>query len=138
MLSMRGKFTARRFCALFLLTTLAFVYAVGQTTSWTAARRGQAGRDLNAVYFADSKRGWIAGDGGFLSRTRDGGRTWSSQSVGTTDPINDIYFRDKTDGYLLASNRIFGTDDGGEIWRELREFRPSDFGGATPELYSIR
>lgn len=138
MLLMRSKFPARKFYALFLLMILATVFAAAQTSGWTAARRGQAGKDLNAVFFADSKRGWIAGDGGFLSRTRDSGRTWSSQSVGTTDPINDIYFRGKDDGYLLASNRIFGTTDGGETWREVRQFQESDFGGASPELYSIR
>jgi photosystem II stability/assembly factor-like uncharacterized protein len=137
MLSMRNGFPARIIYALFLLTALTGI-AFAQARGWMAARRGEAGKDLNTVFFADSKRGWIAGDGGFLSRTKDGGRTWSPQSVGITDAINDIYFRGKDDGYLLASNRIFGTTDGGETWREVRQFSESDFGGATPELYSIR
>jgi photosystem II stability/assembly factor-like uncharacterized protein len=138
MFSIRSGFQGAKFYALFLLVMLGSVTSTAQTEGWTAARRGQTGRDLNAVFFADSKRGWIAGDGGFLSRTKDGGRTWSSQSVGTTDAINDIYFRGKDDGYLLASNRIFGSTDGGETWREVRQFEERDFGGATPELYSIR
>jgi photosystem II stability/assembly factor-like uncharacterized protein len=137
MLLISSGFPARKFYALMLLAVLASV-ASGQVAGWTAARRGQVGKDLNTVFFADSKRGWVAGDGGFLSRTKDGGRTWSSQSVGISDAINDIYFRGKDDGYLLASNRIFGTTDGGETWREVRQFSESDFGGATPELYSIR
>jgi photosystem II stability/assembly factor-like uncharacterized protein len=112
--------------------------ALSQTTGWIAARRGQSGKDLNAVFFADSKRGWIAGDDGFLSRTKDAGRTWSPQSVGTKDAINDIYFRGKDDGYLLAGDTIFGTTDGGETWREVRQFLARDFGGGMPELYSIR
>ncbi len=37
---------------------------------WTGTRRGLAGKDLNAVYFADTKRGWIAGDNGFVSYTK--------------------------------------------------------------------
>jgi photosystem II stability/assembly factor-like uncharacterized protein len=105
---------------------------------WEAARRGPAGKDLNAVYFADAKRGWIAGDDGFLSRTEDGGRSWSPQAVGTTDAINDIYFRNKEDGYLLAGNRIFNTSDSGRAWREVRRFLPRDFDDALPELYSVR
>jgi photosystem II stability/assembly factor-like uncharacterized protein len=137
MFSIKGGFQGRKFYALFLLIALAGL-GLAQAQGWTAARRGQAGKDLNAVFFADSKRGWIAGDAGFLSRTKDGGRTWSSQSVGTTDAINDIYFRGKDDGYLLASNNIFGTTDAGETWREVRAFQARDFGGATPELYSIR
>ncbi|HEY0321141.1 MAG TPA: YCF48-related protein [Pyrinomonadaceae bacterium] len=137
MFSIRGGFPVKKFYAVFLLTALASAN-LAQTQGWTAAQRGQAGRDLNAVFFADSKRGWIAGDGGFLSRTKDSGRTWSSQSVGTTDAINDIYFRGRDDGYLLASNRIFGTTDAGETWRDVRQFLARDFGGAEPELYSIR
>jgi photosystem II stability/assembly factor-like uncharacterized protein len=137
MLSIRSGFSPRQIYALCLLLILAGV-AVSQAAGWTAAQRGQTGKDLNAVFFADSKRGWIAGDGGFLSRTKDSGRTWSPQSVGTTDAINDIYFRGQRDGYLLAGNRIFGTSDGGESWREVRQFLERDFGGGMPELYSIR
>jgi photosystem II stability/assembly factor-like uncharacterized protein len=131
-----NRFSARKSCALILLIALA-TSALGQA-GWVAARRGQAGKDLNAVFFSDSKRGWIAGDGGFLSRTKDGGRTWSSQTVGTTDAVNDIYFRGKDDGYLLAGDRIFGTTDSGETWREVSQFLARDFDGASPELYSIR
>jgi photosystem II stability/assembly factor-like uncharacterized protein len=137
MFSMRYRFRGRGLWVLFLLTALSSI-SWAQIAGWTAAQRGEAGKDLNAVFFADSKRGWLAGDGGFLSRTKDGGRTWSSQSVGTTDAINDIFFRGKEDGYLLAGNRIFGSTDGGETWREVRQFLARDFGDALPELYSIR
>jgi photosystem II stability/assembly factor-like uncharacterized protein len=105
---------------------------------WVASRRGPAGKDLNTVYFADSKRGWIAGDDGFVSYTPDGGRTWSQQTLDSQDGVNDIYFRNKEDGYLLAGNRIFKTEDSGRTWREARRFLPKDFDGAMPELYSVR
>ena len=106
---------------------------------WVTVQSGGAvGKDLNAVYFADQKRGWVAGDGGFVSRTTDGGLTWTLQRVETTDAINDIYFRNKDDGYLLAGNRVFQTEDGGQNWREIRRYFATDFGGATPELYSVR
>lgn len=105
---------------------------------WAAAQRGVPGKDLNAVYFADSKRGWIGGDDGFVSYTSDAGRTWVRQALDTKDAVNDIYFRNKEDGYLLAGNRIFKTDDSGRTWRESRSFQPKDFEGADPELYSIR
>jgi photosystem II stability/assembly factor-like uncharacterized protein len=105
---------------------------------WVAARRGLAGKDLNAVYFADSKRGWIAGDDGFVSYTNDGGRTWSQQTLDAKDAVNDVYFRNKEDGYLLAGGSIFKTDDSGRTWREARRFLARDFGGALPEFYSVR
>ena len=92
----------------------------------------------NSVYFLDSKRGWIGGDGGFLNRTDDGGLTWIPQSVGTKEAINDIYFRDKEAGFLLAGNTIFVTRDNGARWEVSRSFLPSEFEGAVVELYSVR
>lgn len=126
-----------RFLASILLIGAASVVSFAQE-GWLAARRGPSGKDLNTVYFADSKRGWVAGDDGFVSYTSDGGHSWSQQSVGTTDAINDIYFRNKENGYLLAGNRIFKTDDSGRTWVEARRFLEKDFEGAMPELYSVR
>lgn len=105
---------------------------------WVGARRGQAGKDLNAVFFADAKRGWVAGDGGFVSHTEDGGHSWSPQQTSITQAINDIYFRSRDDGYLLAGERILSTSDGGAHWIEGLRFLPANFGGGLPELYSVR
>jgi photosystem II stability/assembly factor-like uncharacterized protein len=105
---------------------------------WRAVVGSPGKSDLNAVYFADQKRGWVAGDGGFVSRTTDGGATWTRQNIETKDAVNDIYFRNKEDGYLLAGNSIFQSEDGGQSWREIRRYFATDFGGATPELYSVR
>ena len=106
---------------------------------WAAVRGGQAaGGDLNAVYFHDSRRGWVGGDGGAVLRTEDGGRSWTRQSVETKDAVNDIYFRSKEDGYLLAGDSIFLSEDGGATWRPGIRFQPQSFGGAAPELYSVR
>jgi photosystem II stability/assembly factor-like uncharacterized protein len=131
----------QRKCRL-ILAALFFMAASGLTAygqdGWTAQRRGEEGRDLNAVYFADQKRGWVAGDNGFVSRTEDGGKTWAQQPIGTNEAINDIYFRGKDEGYALAGNRIFSTRNGGEQWREIRRFSREEFGGAELELYSIR
>ncbi|HEY0406979.1 MAG TPA: YCF48-related protein [Pyrinomonadaceae bacterium] len=133
---------ARRWLAdaLLLLLLLASMTqaALAQGVGWTGAQRGQPGKDLNAVYFADTKRGWIAGDNGFVSYTGDGGRTWTPQTIETKDAINDLFFRNKDDGYIVAGNSIFSTGDGGRNWREIRRYFASDFGGAQPELYSVR
>lgn len=119
----------------------AFLVAVvgqSQSAGWTAKRIGSVGRDLNAVYFVDAKRGWVGGDGGLLSYTEDGGVTWIERPLGTEQSINDIYFVGKDTGFVLAGGTIFGTTDGGHSWREAHKFSPSEFGGATPELYSLR
>jgi len=121
---------------------LAFAPFVFQThlaaQSWVTMRVGPTGHDLNTVYFVDSKRGWVGGDEGFLSRTDDGGSTWTPQSVGTKQAINDIYFRDKEAGFLLAGNTIFVTHDNGTRWEVARSFLSNEFEGAEVELYSVR
>jgi photosystem II stability/assembly factor-like uncharacterized protein len=122
----------------FVVVCVALAVAVAAQGGWVAARRGEAGRDLNAIYFASDKRGWVAGDGGLVFRTEDGGKTWARQSAGTDESVNDIYFRDKEEGYLLAGNKILSTEDGGATWRQVHAFAPAEFGGAVPELYSVR
>src|SRR2546425_12386686 len=107
-------------------------------SGWNPRRIGSGGKDLNAVYFVDSKEGWVAGDGGFVSHTQDGGATWIERPIGTEHSINDIYFVGKNSGFVLAGGSIFATDDGGHTWRESYRFSPAEFEGATPELYSLR
>ena len=121
-----------------LLTSLLVADSLFAQTGWIGSRIGPAGKDLNAIYFADSKRGWIGGDGGFLTYTNDQGHSWSGQSVSTSQPINDVYFSGKDTGFLLAGGEIFGTSDGGRTWKTLRRFQTSEFDGAEPELYSVR
>jgi len=120
-----------------LLSCLMASAALAQA-GWVALQHGLAERDLNTIFFADSKHGWLAGDEGFVSYTGNGGQTWAQQALDTKDAVNDIYFLNKEDGYLLAGNRIFRTDDSGRTWRETRRFLPKDFDGAMPEFYSVR
>lgn len=121
-----------------LLLVLSLASAAEAQEGWKPVQVGVSGTDLNAVYFSEPKRGWVAGDAGYVSRTMDGGLTWARQKVDTMASINDIYFRNNDDGYLLAGNSIFQTEDGGQNWREIRRYSASDFGEATPELYSVR
>jgi photosystem II stability/assembly factor-like uncharacterized protein len=118
---------------LFAITT-----SIKSQQGWVATRIAPADQDLNAVYFLDDKRGWVGGDNGFLIRTEDGGQRWVRQTVQTTAAINDIYFRDKEAGFLIAGNAIFATHDNGVRWSEVRRFLPSEFDGADIELYSVR
>jgi photosystem II stability/assembly factor-like uncharacterized protein len=133
-----GVLLSVAFAVVASLAAFAPARAQDEAEGWRGERRGDAGKDLNTIFFVDRKRGWAAGDGGVIVRTEDEGRTWSRQSVGTKDAVNDIYFLDKEDGYLLAGNRIFASTDGGATWRESANFPPATFGGAEPELYSVR
>lgn len=126
------RFSASIFVSLILISS------VSAQGGWVPFKISTGGGDLNTVYFLDSKRGWVGGDDGYLSRTDDGGQSWVRQSVGTKAAINDIYFRDKEAGFLLAGNAIFVTRDNGSGWTQARIFLPEEFEGANVELYSVR
>jgi photosystem II stability/assembly factor-like uncharacterized protein len=125
-----------------LIVAVLFLFAVTtpikSQQGWVASRIAPTDQDLNTVYFLDDKRGWVGGDNGFLSHTEDGGHSWVRQTVQTTAAINDVYFRDKEAGFLIAGNAIFATRDNGVRWSEVRRFLPSEFDGADIELYSVR
>lgn len=125
-------------CAIAFLVLPAAAFVTLAQQGWIATKISSATGDLNTVFFLDNKLGWVGGDNGFLGRTDDGGRTWVRQSVATDAAINDIYFRDKEDGFLIAGNAIFVTHDNGMQWSEARRFPPTEFDGATVELYSVR
>ena len=105
---------------------------------WQSLSQGPEDADLSAVFFVESKHGWLGGDNGFISRTEDGGKTWAGQKSTTTDNINDIFFLNKTDGYFLAGSGIWATTDGGQTWANRYTGNPKDFGATSAELYSIR
>ena len=120
---------------------LAIVFLVAVTChaqgGWTVRQISSGGKDLNAVYFADAKLGWVGGDAGFFGYTEDGGASWVERPLGIDHAVNDIYFVGKDIGFVLAGGSIFETADGGHSWREAHKFLPSEFEGATPELYSL-
>ena len=135
-MTIRNLNLGRLAAAAIVLFTLAG-YASAQS-GWTPIKLNTAGNDLNTVYFIDSQRGWVGGDGGYLSRSDDGGQSWVRQYVSTTAAINDIYFRDKEAGFFLAGNSIFVTRDNGTTWSQSKIFSPEEFDGAEIELYSVR
>lgn len=94
--------------------------------------------DLVAVYFTSAGKGWVAGDNGYLASTNDGGRTWSKYDLNTTDDINEIYFRNEDNGYLVAGRTMFITRDAGRTWEPTTLYKRGDFKNGTPEFLSIR
>lgn len=106
-------------------------------SSWKMVKSDNPG-DLVAVYFTSAERGFVAGDNGYLAQTNNGGKTWTQQNIGTSEDINEIYFRNDKNGYVVAGKKMFLTDDGGRSWREIKIYNPKDFRNSTPEFLSIR
>ncbi len=113
------------------------VQILSAQTNWKI-NRAKGDGDLVTVFFTSADKGWIAGDNGYLAITNDGGRNWTKQDIGTTESINEIYFRNDDNGYLVAGRKMFITRDAGQTWRETRIYKSGDFRNLSPEFLSIR
>ena len=87
---------------------------------------------LYAVHFINQNQGWIAGSGGTLLETNDGGATWKKVSTLTKDTLRDVCFVDDHIGWMVAERDVYKlktndearsyllrTDDGGLTWRAV-------------------
>jgi len=122
---------------LLLCLNLSAASAFHAQFGWKSVKSASTG-DLVAVYFTSAERGFVAGDNGFLAQTNNGGKTWTKQNIGTGEDINEIYFRNDKNGYVVAGKKMLATDDGGRQWREIKIYEPRDFRSGTPEFLSVR
>ncbi len=83
---------------------------------------------VTAGSFVDPLHGWVAGVGGRVQRTADGGETWELASQVNHTYVDGLVMLIKANGYLLARNHyggsypedgrgfIYHTLDGGHSW----------------------
>lgn len=97
---------------------------------------------LNAIFFTDQKRGWIAGSNGTLLVTEDAGERWQSLPLPgrmSKEPLLDLWAFDGTRICLLGEYGLFNrradiewhervfllrSDDRGALWTESQLARP--------------
>ncbi len=132
-----------------LYSILAFIVAVSALNhsqdSWEKIQ-SPTENFLRTLYFADSLRGWVAGDSGVVFYTSDGGLSWSQQQTNTYNKIMRLFFLDDNRAWALAwadfisSDRLFyGTEilkttDGGTNW-SVEQYR--DEGAFLRGIYFI-
>lgn len=83
---------------------------------------------LRTLYFADSLKGWVAGDSGAIYYTSNGGLNWTQQQTNTKSKIMRLFFLDDerawalawadvaSNDYLFYGTEILKTTDGGLNW----------------------
>jgi photosystem II stability/assembly factor-like uncharacterized protein len=60
------------------------------------------------------------GDNGTLAKTTDGGKSWTTGNVSTSEDVVDVAFPTAQAGYALdTAGGLFRTNDGGATWRTL-------------------
>jgi len=122
------RFLPAAFCLLFSAFCL---LPAASAATWTRQPSGTMAW-LRSVYFLDQNRGWVAGSGGTLLQTIDGGATWKKMSSLTKDTLLDVYFADENVGWLIAEpdqfklktddearSYLLKTEDGGSSWQRV-------------------
>lgn len=87
---------------------------------------------LRSLYFLDQNRGWVAGSGGTLLETADGGQTWRRLYPLSKDTLHDVYFANEKVGWLVCERDalklktnseprayLLKTQDGGLSWQRI-------------------
>jgi len=100
-----------------LVNTAASRAATGEAAA-TRAPQGEPSIRINAVSFADARRGWAVGARGAVLSTTDGWRTWRAQASGTESDLFDVKFFDVREGWAVGGDGVaIHTSDGGASWR---------------------
>ncbi len=56
-----------------------------------------------------------------MFHTSDGGESWATQDTGAQDPLYDVFFLDRENGWAVGGKgTILQTRDGGRRWRTRR------------------
>jgi len=82
-------------------------------------------RIFSGLDFSDSLNGWVAGESGTIFYTQDGGHTWQSMDLNTSDDFADIYVADGKEVWLVSvPGVIFHTSDHGLTWSYYKSNSP--------------
>ena len=111
--------------------TLIYTSNAGET--WSKKKLNYPS-DLYSVLFINEKIGWISGAGSLLLRTTDGGATFTQIKTETFDELVDIQFADADTGYILGSQVLIKTIDGGKNWSRVYHF---SFGSSSKSLCQL-
>ncbi|MBL0176326.1 MAG: hypothetical protein IPP94_13855 [Ignavibacteria bacterium] len=90
--------------------------------TWDISLTGAAFKEAYpyAISFASESVGLVAGDGGRILRTSDGGASWTIvHGAGYLGYISDVHFSNPRDGFALTySTTLLTTSNGGNRWDE--------------------
>lgn len=84
--------------------------------------------DYTALNVVNANLVFMAGSGGMIQKSTDGGRTWSRITPPylsrQDEPIYDISFVDEQTGYAVGDTFIVKTTDGGNTWTSVTQVEP--------------
>ena len=105
-----------------------------QTTGWAVSMDGKIFKTIDSgenwfvqldagisvifksIYFIDSLIGWTANINRRPFKTTDSGQNWIEQTQLSTNFSRDIFFVDDLNGFMVESNELYQTTDGGNTF----------------------
>jgi photosystem II stability/assembly factor-like uncharacterized protein len=88
-------------------------------TTWSSQASGTT-KDMTAVFFIDANTGWAVGYDldNIILKTTDGGNVWADITMGaaSTGILRDIAFANSNKGWMVSSDSIYTSSDGGTTW----------------------
>jgi photosystem II stability/assembly factor-like uncharacterized protein len=115
--------------------TLLFCIMTSMVTfaQWTVNLSGAPGYyRIDAVHFIDDNTGFVGGTNslfggdGIISKTSNGGSSWTTVATITSSPIQAIHFVNSMLGFAVGSNGLMArTTDGGNTWSTQNYTNPN-------------
>ncbi len=79
-------------------------------------------KNLNAVHFLNQDTGYVAGDGGFIRKTEDGGENWIFQATGGVGQIfNSLDFINEETGIIVGTDASILKLTAPNNWDEIND-----------------
>ncbi|MEO5673698.1 MAG: YCF48-related protein [Chitinophagales bacterium] len=101
---------------IYFLLFLTFLQQASFAQEWTLTGFAFA-NTVRGIYFHNADTGFAAGAGGFISKSIDGGVTWTPQTSGVITDLRSIEFVNDTLGYSSgASGVVLKTTNSGVTW----------------------
>jgi photosystem II stability/assembly factor-like uncharacterized protein len=97
------------------LQTHTLFYDYVSTSTKTPVASGTS-QGLNAVRFASASNGFAVGNGGVVSRTINGGSSWTTSTFAAGKTLRAIHFLNATTGWIAGDSVVYRTTDGGDTW----------------------
>ncbi len=82
----------------------------------------QPGFSFNTVHFIKSQVGFLGGENGIIYKTTDGASVWNQKlPFGLTEDGREIEVADEQTAYVLTTNKLMKTTNGGSNWNTFSE-----------------
>lgn len=73
-------------------------------------------RRYNAVHFPSANVGYAVGTNGRITKTVNGGATWTNLATGTANEIHSVHFFTNSNGLVAGDDILLRTSTGGTSW----------------------